>query len=109
MATGASLISDDPIVAVQGRDSVRFGHGWVVEGSVDEVHQTVGIAFLRHDGLPDMDDFSGLITKAVNSEQLQGFSVKQQLQHPGRLTGNLGTSEIFEESMANLVRYLCGC
>src|SRR5690606_28300020 len=97
-----------PVVAVECGDPVRLGHGWVVEGGVDEVEQAVRLTLLRHDRLTDVDDLGSLIPEAVNAEQFQGFGVEQQLQHAGGLAGNLGAGEVLEEVMADLVRDLGG-
>ena len=77
------------IQAVEGGDTVSFGHGRVVECGIDEIHQGVGFAFLCHDRLADMNDFRGLVPETVYAEQFQGLCMKQNLKHADGFTCNL--------------------
>ena len=67
----------DPVQTVQRRDTVGFRHGRIVERGIDEVVQGVGLSFLIHDRLADVDDFRRLVTETVDTQNLTGFPVKQ--------------------------------
>ena len=58
---------EQSVVTIESRDAVRFGHGWIIEGSVDEIFECVIRCRLLHDCLADVDDFSGVWSKAVNA------------------------------------------
>ncbi len=45
-----------PVVTVQRRHAIRFGHRRVVERCIDEIQQRIGLPFLRHDRLANVDD-----------------------------------------------------
>lgn len=64
------------VVTIEGRDAVRFGHGWVIEGSVDEVFECIVGRRLFHDRLADVDDFRGIRAKAVDTEDFECFAVE---------------------------------
>ena len=68
--------SKNAVQAIQGRYPVGLGHRRIVERGVDEILETVGLAFLRHDRLTDVHNLSRLLTKAVYTENLESLCMK---------------------------------
>src|SRR5690606_23536708 len=66
----------------------------------------VGAIGLAHNRLTDMDNLGGLVTETVDSQQLLGLPVKQDLQHADGFTGNLCSGQVFEKRLPYLVWYL---
>src|SRR5258708_4117884 len=95
--------SKQPVRAIEGGDAVRFGHGRVVERRVDEIHQRVIRRGLRHDRLADVNDLCGIGAEAMDPQDLQRLAMKQNLQHPRGLAGNLGSRQAAEQGMPHLV------
>ena len=67
---------EQSVVTIESRDAVRFGHGWIIEGSVNEILECVVRCRLLHDRLTDVNDFSGIRAKAVNAQNLERFAVE---------------------------------
>ena len=59
-----------PIDAVEGGDAIGLCHRWVVEGRVYEVLKSISLAFLRHDGLANVDNLGCLVAEGMNAEDL---------------------------------------
>ena len=97
---------ENSIQAIQCGNPVGFRHGRVIERGIDEVVQRVGLSFLIHDRLADVNDFCGLVTETVDTQNLAGLPVEQDFQHAYRFSGNLRAGQILEERLSNLVRHL---
>ena len=52
-----------------------------------------------------MQDLRRLVAKAMDTENLQGVLVEQDLQHTDRIAGDLGTGGILEKRLADFVRH----
>src|SRR6478609_4725439 len=95
--------SEQSVVSVQGCHPICLGHRRVIECRVDEIHQRILRNGLRHDRLPNMYDLARVCTKAVDPENLERFSMKQNLEHADRLTRNLSTGDAFKMRVADFV------
>ena len=50
-----------------------------------------------------MQDLRRLVAKAMDTENLQGVLVEQDLQHTDRVAGDLGASGVFKERFAHFI------
>ena len=50
-----------------------------------------------------MQDLRRLVAKAMDTENLQGVLVEQDLQHTDRVAGDLGASGIFKERLTHFI------
>lgn len=65
------------IQSVQCCYTVCFSHCWIVESGVYKVADGVGGALLGHYGLPDMNDFCGVVSEAMNTQQFQAVWIEE--------------------------------
>src|SRR5262245_39412555 len=94
---------EQPVVAIEGGDAVGLGHGGIVKGGVDEVHQRIVGWGLAHDGLTDMNDLAGVGAEAMHCKHGQGLAVKEDFEHADRLAGDLRTGEAAKLSVTDFV------
>ena len=62
----SETLSLQAIIAIQGSDSISLCHSGIVKGRVDEIFDAVVWFWLRHDRLPDMQNFCGVVSETVD-------------------------------------------
>jgi hypothetical protein len=76
------VLSEQPVVSVQRRDAIRFGHGRVIERRFDEVLQRVMATRLAHDRLTDVNDFGRVGPEAVDAEDRERSRLNNNFSMP---------------------------
>ena len=94
---------EQAIVTVECCNPVSLGHGRIVKGGIDKIHQGIVGDGLSHNRLANMDNFGGIGTETMNPQHFQRFPMKENLQHSGRLPGNLSPSDTLEVGMSHFV------
>ena len=95
--------SENPVHAIQSSNPVSFCHGRVIEGRIQEVSEAVNLIRLLHDSLTNMDNLGRLVAETMDTKNLQCLPMKQNLQHTGSFTCDLGTCQAREEGFTNFI------
>src|ERR1039458_4618401 len=72
--------------AVESRNLIAFREGGVVEDCIDEI---IHGAAKDHDRLADVDQFAGALADDVYAQHLARIAMKDELEPPGSIAGNL--------------------
>ena len=98
-----------PVKPIERGNAVGFGHSGIVKRGVDEVHQGIGLAFLRHNRLPNVDDFRCLRPETVNAQNFKGLAVKENFEHARESPRHLCPRDMAKVRVAHLIGdFLCG-
>src|SRR5258708_15366271 len=92
------------IQAVEGGSLIAFGERGIVEDGVDEIGD---LAFERENRLADVEEFGGVLAKNVNTQQVESFAVKEELEAAFGVASDLASGDFAVVGNANLVGHIC--
>src|SRR5471030_617008 len=91
------------VEAVECRQFIALGQRGIVE---HRVHEVIHRALQDHHGLPDVQQFRGLFSNDVYSQNLARFAVENQLQPPRGIAADLPARAVAVVRHAHLIRHI---